>query len=241
MRWFESATDIEAQERLPQFWKDLGAGEQAGEFWADQIRRLRDDPGKRLAMALEHLPLPRAFKEAAVALRAIIRERRKSNEPFEQYLAWLYWLAAAYSFMDPFSERLREPGYNVMESVPGQVIRSLDFDYSNLGHQKLDLLNKTDRKWLVECWGEPDQHSTLNALHRNVWDEYEKKLIARRPDGKPSRKMPSPGRALPASREIKTKPSTLHALPGGTATNKAIFWWVGVLIVVAVIVLLLFR
>ena len=180
MRWFESTADIDAQERIPGFWNELSAGARKGEFWVDQIKNLRCDPEKRLTMALEHLPLPHAFKEAAVAVRAIIRERRKSKEAFEQYVTWLYWLAASRSFMVPYSERLREPGYNVMESVPGYVIRSLNFDYSTVGHEKLDLLNNTDRKWLVECWGEPEKHSTLNALHRDVWNEYEEKLIAKR-------------------------------------------------------------
>ena len=37
---------------------------------------------------------------------------------------------------------------------------------------------------LVECWGEPDQHSTLNTLHKNVWDKYEEKIIAKRANKK---------------------------------------------------------
>ena len=61
--------------------------------------------------------------------------------------------------------------------MPGKLLKSLPFTYSELGYKKLELLNKTDCKWLVEAWGEAQIHSTLNQLHKNVWDEYENKLI----------------------------------------------------------------
>lgn len=241
MRWFESTTDVEAKERIPRFWKELKAGLDAGEFWADQIKSLRSDPEKRLSMALEHPPLPHAFKEASVALRALIREKRKSKESFEQYLAWLYWLAAVRSLMVPYAERLQEPGYNVLESIPGHVIQSLDFDYSTLGHDKLDLLNKTDRKWLVECWGEPETHSTLNALHRDVWDEYEGKLTAKRKNTNLSRLTPSPELEPQTTQGTKISSPSVQAIPGRKGANKARHWWIGALIVASAIAVFLFH
>ena len=118
MRWLDSTADIEAQERIPRFWKELSAGAHEGEFWADQIKNLRSDPEKRHRMALENLPLPGAWKEAVVALRALIRERRKAKEPFEQYLVWLYWLAAVRSFSNECSERSTWPPPPRMRGSP---------------------------------------------------------------------------------------------------------------------------
>ena len=50
-----------------------------GVFWADYIKTLRDDPEGRLVVARDYLPLPAAFREAAVALRALIRGKRKEG------------------------------------------------------------------------------------------------------------------------------------------------------------------
>ncbi|MFZ5655358.1 MAG: hypothetical protein ACOY42_13305, partial [Pseudomonadota bacterium] len=61
--------------------------------------------------------------------------------------------------------------------TPGKILKGLPFSYAQLGYEKLDLLNKTDVKWLVECWGEPASHSTLHEMHHDLWREYEEKLV----------------------------------------------------------------
>ena len=88
----------------------------------------------------------------------------------------LYWLAAVNSFAIPYSEVLREPGYNVMQTIPGKTIKGLPFTYCELGHEHLELLNKTDVKWIEEAWGAPTSHTTLHRMHVRVWDEFEQKL-----------------------------------------------------------------
>lgn len=88
-----------------------------GCFWADEIKKLRSQPDERLKMAINALPLPGAFRESSIALRALIREKRKSNEDCERELTFLYGLAALNSFMLPYSERLHEPGFNVFEGI----------------------------------------------------------------------------------------------------------------------------
>lgn len=152
----------------------------AGTFWADRIKGYRTDAQARLKLALENLPLPAAFKEASVGLRTLIRVKRKEKQTYQEELAFLYWLAAICSFSTPYSVKLREPGFNVIESIPGTVIRNLSFEYDVLGYQKLELLTATDRKWIVEAWGEPSQHSTLHELHLSVWESYEDKLLKSR-------------------------------------------------------------
>jgi hypothetical protein len=54
-----------------------------------------------------------------------------------------------------------------------------EHSYDTLGYRDLRLLNKTDAKWLVEAWGEPTRHSTLNATHKAVWDRFEDALMKR--------------------------------------------------------------
>lgn len=178
--WLQTSSDSEAGARSMDFWAAMREDVDAGAFWADRIKGYRKDAQARLELALRHLPLPAAFREASVALRAFIRAKRKEKQPYEEELAFLYWLAAICSFPIPYSARLQEPGFNVIESMPGTVIRNLPFEYRVLGYQKLELLTATDRKWVVETWGEPEQHSTLHELHLSTWKAYEDKLLKSR-------------------------------------------------------------
>ncbi|MCG7564901.1 hypothetical protein MHM95_01155 [Pseudoalteromonas sp. CnMc7-15] len=178
--WHKTETDLDADEHAVDFWSRHREELQEGEFWADRIKKLRDAPEKRLALAIENLPLPASFREAAFATRALIRDKRKQKIEYEEELALLYWLAAVNSFSIPYSNVLKEPGYNVVESVPGKKLKGLPFSYKSLGYNKLELLNKTDVKWLSELWGEPEQHTTLHKMHNDVWREYECKLKAKR-------------------------------------------------------------
>ncbi len=178
--WHETQNDDEAEKHASDFWSRHRAELDAGEFWADRIKKLRGEPVKRLKLALENMPLPASFREAAVAVRALIREKRKAKENYDEELALLYWLAAINSFCIPYSNVLKEPGYNVIESIPGEKLKNLPFTYRELGFEKLELLNKTDIKWLIGLWGKPIAHTTLHKMHLNVWHQYEAKLKKKR-------------------------------------------------------------
>jgi hypothetical protein len=178
--WHKTETDLDAEKHVGDFWSRHRDELQSGEFWADRIKQLRGEPVKRLAVALENMPLPASYREAAIATRALIRDKRKQKASYDEELALLYWLAAINSFSIPYSEELKEPGYNVIESIPGKKLKGLPFSYKSLGYEKLELLNKTDIKWLTESWGEPDEHATLHEMHNDVWVEYELKLKGKR-------------------------------------------------------------
>ena len=74
MIWTTRHVDPEFAELL-----DPKAGVPPGVFWADYIKTLKDDPERRLAVARAYLPLPAAFRHAAVALRALIRRRQSDK------------------------------------------------------------------------------------------------------------------------------------------------------------------
>jgi hypothetical protein len=178
--WHKTETDLDAEKHVGDFWSRHRDELQSGDFWADRIKQLRGEPIKRLEVALENMPLPASFREAAIATRALIRDKRKQKASYDEELALLYWLSAINSFSIPYSEVLKEPGYNVIESIPGKKLKGLPFSYKSLGYEKLELLNKTDIKWLTENWGEPDEHTTLHEMHNDVWVEYELKLKGKR-------------------------------------------------------------
>ena len=144
--WHKTQNDGEAEKHASDFWSRHRAELKSGQFWADRIKNLRGEPVKRLKLALDNLPLPASFREAAVATRALIREKRKAKDRYDEELALLYWLAAINSFSIPYSSVLQEPGYNVIESIPGGKLKNLSFTYYELGYEKLELFNKTDIK-----------------------------------------------------------------------------------------------
>jgi hypothetical protein len=77
------------------------------EFWADAIKKRKHDPHERLNMAKRHLPLPAAFRQAAIPLRAIVRQNRKQGTDYRPVLQELYHLAAIWSFYVPYAARLQ--------------------------------------------------------------------------------------------------------------------------------------
>lgn len=171
--WLSSTRTDDSGSRSEQFWSDIRRDAQAGEFWADQARRAKDDSQKRLQIAMKVLPLPAAFHEAAISVRAMIRDAKKDKRSTGRQLELLYWLAAVSSFSVPYAERSRQPGFNVMEVGSGAEIAALPFNYDSLGYEKLDLLTATDKHAIAVAWGEPGNHSTLNELHRDAWERYE--------------------------------------------------------------------
>jgi len=173
MLWLDTTNVSNAEVRQVEFWNSLRESIHEGTFWADRIKQMRDQPIDRLKLAIENLPLPAAFREAAIATRALIRARKKITASFSGELALLYWLAAIESFGVPYSDYLQQPGFNVFQSVPGAVLKSLPFTYDHLGYNQLPLLTKTDTKLLVSLWGEPVTHSTLNKVYRKLWHSYE--------------------------------------------------------------------
>jgi len=149
--------------------------ENDGEFWFNEIKKYRELPDQRLALALKNLPLPAAFRECFVALRDIINEKKKNNENFENEYKFLYKLGAVQSMSIPYSEKKEQPGYNVMVKIPGGMLFKLPTPYDVFGYEKIGF-SKTDCKAFVSLWGEPKSHTTMNEYYHEIWEKYENKL-----------------------------------------------------------------
>lgn len=123
---------------------------------ADRAVELKDRPDERYEYSIQYLPLPAAFRHAAIALRTKIRERKREGEPFEDALEDLYDLACVRSaFVD---EGL---GIPTNHALPPSVWQDLEFSYDRIGRTELSLLKKRDRKRMWEAWGESNQHTTV--------------------------------------------------------------------------------
>lgn len=191
MLWIDTITDADARKRSEQTWglvvteHDGGASgvvrgpeKENRQFWGDAIKELKDDPAERLGMAMRHLPLPGAFRELAVARRALIRQLAKEGRPIDDELRQLHYWAALSSWSTPYSEVLCEPGFNVLESTPYAKLAVLDLSYAVIGCDVLLGLNKSDRKMMRDAWGESKVHTTAHVLHKSLWLEQERQLAA---------------------------------------------------------------
>mgnify|MGYP001440965360 CR=1 FL=1 len=173
MIWLDTKTPAEAECRRTAMWgivrtdaEDGGMtakvnGEglyEDGRFWADALKAPYDDPPRLLKMAKQHMPLPAAFREACIALRAIIRTKKKADGDFDADLRELHYWAAVQSIAC----------YDELDITPYASIASLDLTPAIVGWEHLPLLNKSDGKQMSELWPAPARHTTGAALYPEV-------------------------------------------------------------------------
>jgi hypothetical protein len=170
MLWTETKTGADCESRHAAMWglvvkqtddglvsKSRGEGlYEGGEFWSEGIARLKNDPLARLEMALRHLPLPAAFREASIALRAMIRSKRKAKLPYDEELRQLHRLGAMASLAP----------YDDLEMTPYTEVERIDLRPETIGWN--EIVGTMDAKWMAEAWSEPKQHTTAKALYPEV-------------------------------------------------------------------------
>jgi len=174
--WYKKMTISETSDPVWENFLSLKEQIQSDEFWFDAIRKNRNDNTERLKLALKNLPLPAAFSEAAKAIRTSIRELKKHKEDYSEMLTKLYKLACVRSFMLDYAPLLKQPGFNVMLSIPGGALFNLRTEYNEIGIEKLELLTMTDRKMIIECWGSTNANYTMNELYSDIWEKAEEAM-----------------------------------------------------------------
>ena len=161
---------------------------------ATQKRRLRDDSETKYEWLVPFLPLelakldqlkpfqsrgPSSLVEVAKVFRALIRERRKAKQPYDDLLRALYGTCV----LNDFAESLAFEG-TVAQAMTGYVdiheLQRIRVDYSMMGYERISSLSKTDIKWLVEAFGEPVKYPSFNnefpharnrAISRHCWEQ----------------------------------------------------------------------
>ena len=135
------------------------------EFWTDTIKRLKKTGKNReiVAVSRENLPLPEAFNEMAIALRKLIRARRREKEPHNDLLKRLYRAAVWQNFFADIDCGLMEQADTCR--VAGQFIPRIKCDYNLIGYEHLDMLGVNDVKWMVAAWGEPKHHNLARKIN----------------------------------------------------------------------------
>ncbi len=145
-----------------------------------------DDIKIRLQNANKSFPLPAGYKDACICMRMIIRNKKKEEQSYESELKQLYRFACEYNFFDsrPYLEDVQEPSYNLNEVIKKSEFSALKMPYREIGYNHIPQLNKTDIKWLVAEYGEPENHTTVSEYHKDFHEKAEallkeKRIIAR--------------------------------------------------------------
>ena len=118
----------------------------------------------------KNIPYPAAFREIAIAIRKDIRARRKVKNSANDLLRELYKWAVIENFftgIDWYSILTKQ----VLHSTALSCVKGIKTPYLKIGYKNLGLLNKTDLKWLVEAFGEPDIHATAKDVNEELWQE----------------------------------------------------------------------
>lgn len=136
----------------------------------------RGEFAKALQQCHGALPQLGAFRQSCVVLRAHIRELKKEHQSSIEALEQLYRLAALADFFHGKAPNTKTLPPSAIKQIDFTSWQALDHPYAVLGFEHLSLLTKTDSKWLVQEWGEPDSHSCMRELHPAQWNSLRNSL-----------------------------------------------------------------
>jgi hypothetical protein len=147
--------------------------------WADAVDKLKGKGNLQGALAecRKNFPFPFAFRNAAVAIRKQIRDKRKNKEDYGNLLEALYNTAVCENFFRFVKWNLVLDN-RLCSLTAGPLVERIAHPYHQIGYQGIELLNTTDRKWLVEKWGEPKCHSNAKTANPKLWKETQEKFAA---------------------------------------------------------------
>lgn len=128
-----------------------------------------DDFAVALASCRSALPQIGAFRQSCLILRAQIRALKKTKQDTTVVLEQLYHLAAMAEFFHPKASKSKALSPNASKKIAYDEFAQLSTPYNDLGYEHLNLLTKTDIKWMTQVWGEPSQHARMCELHPQMW------------------------------------------------------------------------
>jgi DNA polymerase-3 subunit epsilon len=163
----------------------------ADQWWNEdtQKRRRREGSEKVYAWLLPFVPVeiaklkqlqaaqewgPHGAGAIAKGLRALIRERRKAKEPYQDLLQALYSACVVVDLSASLRFEGTQPHY-MARFVDINELHPVQLDFRTMGYQCIDSLSKTDVKWMVEAFGEPAEHQSFEAL----WPHIRRNAVAR--------------------------------------------------------------
>lgn len=103
-------------------------------------------------------------KRLAVALRALIREKRKAKEDHQELLRALYGVAVLSDLLESLDCERLTFFTDLTNYVHFDELLRMRCQYAWMGYAKVPSLMKTDVKWLIAEFGEPSVHHSFQPL-----------------------------------------------------------------------------
>lgn len=160
-------------------------GKQAWYKQRNQNKFLKEEPARALDWVLPFVPKQVAEHEQVrphveggltygvgslvKTLRALVKESRKANRPHRDLLEGLYGSLV----IDDLYRSLADVHLGATEPIGFFTalsdLKARPVDYRQIGYEHLEAGLKTDRKWFVEEFGEPDQHISVKEYYSDAW------------------------------------------------------------------------
>lgn len=122
-------------------------------------------------------------KSLPVALRSLIREKRKAKEPHRDLLQALYGACVLVDFVESLKVEFQVFFHDVAHLVDFDDLLTMRCDFIRMGYRRVQALKPADVKWLVSEFGEPALHLSYvplwDSLRRDAVRRYSRAEIAR--------------------------------------------------------------
>lgn len=112
---------------------------------------------------------PSGLRTVLKNIRALIRARRRDKEPYQDLLRAMYNTSILVDFTQSLRFGSIQP-HAIFEFVALSDIKDVQIDYATIGLDQLEAPLKTDRKWYVESFGEPDNHLPAVSCFKQVFE-----------------------------------------------------------------------
>ena len=151
---------------------ELGDAVASPDQWLVRSRECASQGDFEAALQLCESALPQmgAFRQSCVVLRAQIRELKKKRQSYSHALELLYQLAAQADFFHGKTPNTKALPPSAVKQIDYAAWKAISSPYAVLGYKHVSLLTKTDAKWLVQEWGEPESHGYMRELHLAQWN-----------------------------------------------------------------------
>lgn len=139
--------------------------------WKEKCKELRQAQQfeQALICAEQAWPQSQSYEQTAVTIRAAIKQAQQAGSPdAETWLQALYRAAAESSFLyDKVPGEPEMRWQTVARSYNRADLRLIPLPWNEIGVNELKLLTKTDRRLMIQAWGEPGQHVSARIHHHN--------------------------------------------------------------------------
>jgi hypothetical protein len=154
--------------------------------WRQKCAMLRDagEHEAALAACAEGWPQWQSYQQGAIVIRAALRaldelDRQLDNTDWvaqthrEIWLERLFRLAAQASFLHDQVDGLPNLGWRALtDRFRRSEIENIPMPWHQLGYRQLRLLNQSDCRALVTCFGEPAAHLSAKSFHSALWAQH---------------------------------------------------------------------